>query len=113
MGNDWIPTTSTIPWEREELHTFVYCLICHHYFPLDHPGWRQWMCHHAHLWSPEMRGAGRGDSYLPVEDPEYSRQMWLKIGGHFRSSDEMLEGFSCDVTDMELLSLQLAKEDAA
>jgi hypothetical protein len=97
----WYARPENVPWEAEDLHEYVYCLICNCYFSTRHREWKLWVCNHAHL-----PMAGTEGSYLTPEDPEYSRQMWLKVSGHFRSSDEMLDGFTCDLTDLELLSLQ-------
>tara|TARA_Y100000310_G_scaffold19913_1_gene19432 strand:+ start:458 stop:829 length:372 start_codon:yes stop_codon:yes gene_type:complete len=90
------------PWDESELLEYIYCMKCREYYPVRDSGWRRWALRHIHQTDRDARR----DSYYPPFHPEVRRQALEKVCQHFNMSDEMLDGFTCELSPVELLALE-------
>ena len=84
-------------WQREQLKEYLYCTVCQQFFPARHKHCRLWLALHVH--PPRYCG----DSYYPRDHPDFVAQCFQ---AHIKMSDEILEGYFCVLSDLELLACQ-------
>ena len=93
-----------IEWSRREnLMRYIYCTRCKVFYPTMQEGWYDWLKRHYHT---GRLGPAYGDSYYPPGHPAYGVQEAKEAASCLKMSDAIIDGYTCELTPLELLALQ-------
>jgi hypothetical protein len=87
-----------MPLDTSQLQDYLFCTNtgCKQFCPTRHPEIDRWYQFHAKNCRPkpsQVRTGGQPETYIP----------WLPT--HIKMSNEILEGYRCAISDVELLAL--------